>query len=83
MKANGTGARIGPEVVAALAVEAEAGYDLEQAAPVRVVISSQHEADKVAELSPALRRQSDPYITSLLAHLPEGWGLLSWGTEDG
>ncbi len=25
----------------------------------------------------------DPYITSLRAHLPEGWGLLSWGTEDG
>jgi hypothetical protein len=25
----------------------------------------------------------DAYITSFLAHLPEGWQLLSWGTEDG
>jgi hypothetical protein len=28
-------------------------------------------------------RDGDPYITSLLAQLPEGWQLLSWGTEDG
>jgi hypothetical protein len=36
MRAKRTGARIDPEMIAALAAEAEEGYDLKQATPVRV-----------------------------------------------
>lgn len=36
MRAKGTEARIVPEMIAALAAEAEDGYDLTQATPVRV-----------------------------------------------
>jgi hypothetical protein len=36
----------------------------------------------VAEFAPALSRHSDPYVDSLVQQLPEGWQLLSWGTED-
>lgn len=36
MRARGTGTPITPEMIAALAAEAEEGYDLTQAAPVRV-----------------------------------------------
>lgn len=25
----------------------------------------------------------DPYIAAVVALLPEGWTLVSWGTEDG
>gem|GEM_PF-5803601 len=26
---------------------------------------------------------SDPYVAAVVAHLPEGWALVTWGTEDG
>lgn len=30
-----------------------------------------------------MQNVDDPYVVALLACLPDGWELLSWGTDDG